>query len=1231
MLVAVLSVLMPLQPIVPSISYVMAAELSVEQGAKEGQALWGDIKGGLAFPDTQGGTTFRMADGEQVPINELFQAKSRDDSFKSMFTLSDSEFEKRGLDARTALIEREKTPEGQAYRTLRESAYRSRPDLSKDPIWGSTDAVFDFIAGKPVNCTAPDDHKPDYRTCERVNLNTSSCSITHDYDIGIFEHISGPVNMASCGEGCMDFWLGKIGDNYYSGHCKIYEEAMSIKMLNPNAILDAKIVYAKWDDYMQIWVGDTKAWAGPNGNFPPETEGACELATSWETNPNTDVTNLFKNRTRGETVNMKVRVSVTGGGEGYAKIRLYYDPNKVVNPDEWQNAACIKKAKIYEAQYGSSGASCERMPALNPQGCITKNGVTACANAFEQPPFAGVSPFCQKVAVSPPASLKAGDTCTQYEQSPTCGFITSQCNGLTPREYIEQLYRFGLGRAPDQAGINYWLNRFNELGGDYEYVRSEFFRAADFNDEEVINTFSCSTFVETYDCGYKESSNSGACAVQDLFKDEFADCVEDLVPTEVKQTVKIEKTETCEEALKLTECRVERELTPVARSSETTYTRGCFITEEVAYRLPWASKAIAGSVSITSSGLHTSAEITQQPSVANDWTARVKLNGSGQMVTKTRQVGRTCNPGETAPCYTEEQYQVLECPTGSSLSATLKAQGYAMEVEQKETPAEQGNAPCLRDTDEWTDTTWVCEQQSPTTVKGVSFTTAALAAALDPMYPGAPATCIRGKATYQTKAYGEGEFCWTDMQGKQQCQKIDSSSSVKPGSNTCSALQQRTAKGECRYDGRFPVEDGEGSTGFQYVWEHRYTCVQSSKEVTTTELAPQYTCEGIVRCMGTECMTPNRQSSPDFGKAAAMLQAVQQIGQDVTCDASTGGDLKNCRVFSGEASTCKMALGGYVDCCESPGGVSIGDYITMLKATARMDNYLTSESVMQPIRGSYSALRDPVVDSVQYAKQAFTEQLDNLSGAIFGEGGGGAAGGALDAAKVAMEGFQQAIMSGANDFLAETFGQEVASMFFDVAADGVVSLAGPFAAALSVIGLIYTIYSIAKILVNIVWKCSEDELALGVDIELHKSHFVGSYCAKKTIVGCVEKRKSYCVFSSPLARIINEQARPQLGRGWGTPKSPDCSGITLAELERLDWNQIDLTEWMDLLKITDNMPGMQDLDIENLTGSGSWLGQSQAASGETRLNTADRNRERLEGTDLQKLNQEAAEELWRGQ
>lgn len=63
--------------------------------------------------------------------------------------------------------------------------------------------------------------------------------------------------------------------------------------------MSATLEYAKWDDYMQVWVGksgqETKVWSGPDGNFPPETAGRCELSTSWERNPNVDVTPYFKN------------------------------------------------------------------------------------------------------------------------------------------------------------------------------------------------------------------------------------------------------------------------------------------------------------------------------------------------------------------------------------------------------------------------------------------------------------------------------------------------------------------------------------------------------------------------------------------------------------------------------------------------------------------------------------------------------------------------------------------------------------------------------------------------------------------------------------------------------------------------------------------------------------------------------------------------------------------------
>lgn len=1232
-LAVLLSILIPLQPLVPAISYAMAEDL-IKYGSQQGNDLWKQIQSTTAFPETKGGTQLQLGNGTTVQMNELFQAPNQDDSYKSMYTLSEGEFEQKGLDGRDRLVKNEKSAEGQAYRTLRESAYRSRPDLNNDPLWGSTDAVYDFLAGKPVNCTGDDNHTPDYKTCERVNLNMDACSVNHDYDIGIFEHISGPVNMASCGEGCMDFWLGKIGNDYYSGYCAIYEEQMSIKMINPQAILDAHLTYAKYDDYMQVWVGDTKAWNGPNANFPPETAGDCELGTSWEQNPNTDMTALFRDRERGEVVGLKVRVSVAGRGEGYAKVRVHYDPNKVVNQDDWSNPSCAAKAKIFQSKYGVSGATCDRMPTLNPQGCLSKNGVTACESAFEQPPIPGISPFCEKVSIKTPDQVKAANTCEQYEKSPTCGFITSSCDGKTPQKQIEELYQVGLGKTPDAAGMNHWLALYNEKGGDWEYVRHAFFEAAGVQDESLVNQFSCSTFVETYDCGFTESANSGACAVQDLFKDDFADCVEELKPTEVTYTVKTEKTETCVEAMELTECTISREMTPVARSGGTSYARSCFVSEDVSYRVPWADKAASASVSLTTTGQHTSAQILEQPSAANSWTAKLRLNGSGQVVTKTREIGRACNAGETAPCYTAEDYQVTECPAGSSLNVTLKATGYAVEIQDTEVAAEEGNAPCLRDTDDWTDTSWVCQANTPLTIGGVALTAAGLVSAVDPIYPGAPATCVKAKATYDTKQYGQGEFCWTNLEGKQECTTVDSSNGVTTGTDTCSPLKARTASGECRYDGRFPVEDGDGSTGFQYVWEHRYTCTQDSKTITETQVAPEYVCNGIVRCMGDECMTPNRETSSSFGKAASMLQAVQQLGQDVTCDASTGADMMRCQVFAGEAQTCMQALGGYVDCCESPGGTSLADYVGAVRGTIKFDNYMmNSESlpqVMEGFQSAYSTIRTPVAAPMEYVGKAFTEVYDNIAAKVASNGAGEAIGGAVEAVKSAYTAFQQTMMTAANEAMTEVFGKEVAGMFFKQTANGMAMTAG-FAAALSIIGLIYTIYQVAKIIISIVWKCSEDELGLAVDVDLKKTHFVGSYCAKKSVFGCTEKRQSYCVFASPLARIINEQARPQLGRGWGTPKDPDCSGITLEELVRLDWNQIDLGEWMDILKITDNMPGMKDLSLDGMTGEGSYLGSLAEREGEARPNTADRNDERLNGVDLGKLNQKAAEDLWRTQ
>ena len=78
---------------------------------------------------------------------------------------------------------------------------------------------------------------------------------------------------------------------------------------------------------------------------------------------------------------------------------------------------------------------------------------------------------------------------------------------------------------------------------------------------------------------------------------------------------------------------------------------------------------------------------------------------------------------------------------------------------------------------------------------------------------------------------------------------------------------------------------------------------------------------------------------------------------------------------------------------------------------------------------------------------------------------------------------------------------------------------------------------------------------------------VGSYCKKSIrFVGCIQRANVYCVFSSKLGRIIQEQGRPQLqafgvAGGWGTAENPRCEGFTPEEFQALDFSQIDFSEF----------------------------------------------------------------------
>jgi len=108
--------------------------------------------------------------------------------------------------------------------------------------------------------------------------------------------------------------------------------------------------------------------------------------------------------------------------------------------------------------------------------------------------------------------------------------------------------------------------------------------------------------------------------------------------------------------------------------------------------------------------------------------------------------------------------------------------------------------------------------------------------------------------------------------------------------------------------------------------------------------------------------------------------------------------------------------------------------------------------------------------------------------------------------------------------------------------------------------------------------CSSDEKALGEAKEKKLTVYVGEYCSNKVLGVCLEKKRGYCQFDSKLARIVQEQGRrDQLGVGFGSGDSPDCRGITVGELQGLDFGVMNFSDFYSDLEAGSALPEDQAL------------------------------------------------------
>lgn len=462
-------------------------------------------------------------------------------------------------------------------------------------------------------------------------------------------------------------------------------------------------------------------------------------------------------------------------------------------------------------------------------------------------------------------------------------------------------------------------------------------------------------------------------------------------------------------------------------------------------------------------------------------------------------------------------------------------------------------------------------------------------------------------------------------------------------------------KGKCSFISSKCLSEALDQDQNCYEYEDLYDCgVDFDDETLVANI--NYDCNGAIRCIGTECVDPSYELSNSYAKASALLNAAQLMGQDLEC---TGLDAKGnpkgdvdvvCKVFAGTPKGCAVSMKGMggleVNCCESPGGITPSEYISALLALPKIDAMIARAGPGSPIYGAYNTIREPIYNgiakisnSLNEITQPFTSWMENNFGITNTTTASTSNQGILDT-------FTQILKDRAKDLIKKlivrsqsasfneaggaAMSNEAMSQIESQAEEQAASIVEGLGTALSVVGYVYMVYQIACIASQMIFKCKEDQLALAASKELGNCSYVGQYCSNKVLHSCLQKTFSYCCYSSPLARIIQEQIHDQLGMSISSldPKAPNCGGIGIDELDQIDWSRIDLSEWTNLLKLTGNFIDQDQISADLLTGSQSMLNIDYSLNPNTnvdhkeRKNVMERTVDRIFDIDLNKINRD---------
>lgn len=310
--------------------------------------------------------------------------------------------------------------------------------------------------------------------------------------------------------------------------------------------------------------------------------------------------------------------------------------------------------------------------------------------------------------------------------------------------------------------------------------------------------------------------------------------------------------------------------------------------------------------------------------------------------------------------------------------------------------------------------------------------------------------------------------------------------------------------------------------GTSYTTTKRYKC--QSKPASTTTVQD---CAGQMFCVDGNCFDSGHPADTDVFKVAAAMEAAREAGKYL--------DPKTMRLFNGVARHCQKKL--LKNCCNKG-------------TTAKTNKDVWSEAgiAMGPWLGKQAfTAGSAYAYDFMFTNGIFKDfAFDGLSGTL---------------SDVALNSNFTKIGS----FYGLTVWSGAATTIPAVGS----SLTGATVSSLGSIGGFqfgFDPYSLAiSLAIQVVMQmmsCTESDVYTSTYNKTGLCHYIGDYCSEKyLVIGCVTRKNGYCCYNSKLAKIINVQGRPQLGKGWGSPKHPSCEGFTTQEFEKLDFNSIDMSEF----------------------------------------------------------------------